>query len=200
MRVQRFATTEVESRRPTTSIIRAVRSLRAVVATCVASATVVVVPGLGAAASEAAAPRCRLAHLRVVFARVEGAAGTIHNEFNVVNRGDRCHVRGYFGIGLLNRSGDALRTRTHRAGRSPTAAAHQSRTVVLRRDQRAHFTVSYSDVCRRRQLVKASKLRLTPPRASNSVVVPAHPRGEEVDFAPCHGRLDVYRIFKRKAS
>lgn len=172
------------------------RSLRWALACCVILGAAALVP----ARADASARRCRLSQLKVVFAATEGAAGTIYNKFTVTNQADSCHLRGYFDVRLLDRSGNALPTHEHKAGASPDAAPHQSKTVVLRPDGRARFTVSYSDVCRRRQAVRARKLRLTPPHAASSVVLPAHPRGQRTDFVPCHGRLNVYRVFKRKAA
>jgi hypothetical protein len=117
--------------------------------------------------------RCHTGGLRISFVRSEGAAGTIYDDFAIVNTGQRpCTLYGFVGMLMLDSAGRPLTTHVIRNG-GPGSRFSPS-LVLLQGGQGAGFEAIWSDVPRgsAADCRDAARLEITPPDEFDHVVIP----------------------------
>ncbi|MET8386019.1 DUF4232 domain-containing protein [Streptosporangium canum] len=115
--------------------------------------------GSGSSGTETAVERCRTGALAARVGAVDAGAGQRYAPLVVTNRSARaCWVYGFVGLIMIDRNGDALRTRTRRESVQP----HR---VTLRPGAGAHARLHWTEVPsgRETRCPAAARLMIIPP-------------------------------------
>ncbi|MFI6795894.1 DUF4232 domain-containing protein [Streptosporangium canum] len=137
--------------------------------------------GSGSSGAETAVERCRTGALAARVGAVDAGAGQRYAPLVVTNRSARtCWVYGFVGLIMIDRNGDALRTRTRRESVQP----HR---VTLRPGAGAHARLHWTEVPsgRETRCPAAARLMIIPPDEVAHLEIP-------FTAAVCDdGRLDI---------
>ncbi|MET8338426.1 DUF4232 domain-containing protein [Streptosporangium canum] len=137
--------------------------------------------GSGSSGTETAVERCRTGALAARVGAVDAGAGQRYAPLVVTNRSARaCWVYGFVGLIMIDRNGDALRTRTRRESVQP----HR---VTLRPGAGAHARLHWTEVPsgRETRCPAAARLMIIPPDEVAHLEIP-------FTAAVCDdGRLDI---------
>ncbi|MFD8558447.1 DUF4232 domain-containing protein [Streptosporangium canum] len=137
--------------------------------------------GSGSSGAETAVERCRTGALAARVGAVDAGAGQRYAPLVVTNRSARtCWVYGFVGLIMIDRNGDALRTRTRRESVQP----HR---VTLRPGAGAHARLHWTEVAsgRETRCPAAARLMIIPPDEVAHLEIP-------FTAAVCDdGRLDI---------
>jgi Domain of unknown function (DUF4232) len=155
------------------------RSL-AVIATVALAAGALTMGAVPAGSAAAPSPRCHTSDLKISDQGSSAGLGTVFQSLRLTNvSGHVCHVRGYPGLRLISRRGNALPTHVTREG-----VAHR---VTLRANHAARFAFSFHVVDLPRGGVpchshRAYKVRVIPPDETAALVLTLRR-----SIKPCHG-------------
>ncbi|MER5421728.1 DUF4232 domain-containing protein [Streptosporangium roseum] len=137
--------------------------------------------GGGSSGAGTAVERCRTGALAARVGAVDAGAGQRYAPLVVTNRSARaCWVYGFVGLIMIDRNGDALRTRTRRENVQP-------RRVTLRPGAGAHARIHWTEV-------RSGRETRCPASARLMIIPPDEVAHLEIPFtaAVCDdGRLDI---------
>jgi len=133
--------------------------------------------------------------VRITYLSAQGAAGTMHADFEFRNVGPRtCRVHGFVGLALYDASGAKMPTGVQRQAQEAGAGPNDIPTVTLAPGGVAGYHMSWGHIPSGPQPCPiAERLHVTPPDELDFVVVSAHPRDGNSPIDPC-GDVTVYPI------
>ena len=147
---------------------------------------------------------CAPSNTEITEAGAQGAAGTQIVDFRIRNVGHKtCRTFGYVGLQFFDADGQKLPTHARRVHGDPPGDPHPQggpEHVVLNPGQSAYFTFTYRTVgsaCEPHYGKTVAEIAVTLPDNEDSEGATVRRSRRTGNVVPCHGHVDLYRIYTR---